>query len=57
MPLKTLKVSQTQIANEDIIKELQESNKWIPEVERNSNWYFTYLNKVTSDIKKNLLKS
>jgi len=51
---KMHKISKSQLANIEIVEELQESIKWIPEVEMNSKWFFAYLNKVNKDIKENL---
>lgn len=39
---------------EEIIKELSESVKWIPEVERRSKWYASYLDRINVDLKEEL---
>lgn len=36
---------------EDIVIELLDTVRWIPEVEKNSKWYKEYLDKINFDLK------
>lgn len=39
---------------EEIVMELLETIKWIPERERQSKWYSDYLDKVNKDLKQKI---